>query len=172
MNWKKLLIVFVMIAFFVSGCGNSSAKDTSQVQPRQEMEQTTASETESVADQSESTAEAKSKSVADKSESTAEAKSEIKLTREAADLENGKNVFLGKASCTQCHRGGINTVIADKHLGKDALEKYNMDSMEAIAHQVKNGKSAMPAYGKRLSEEEIRDVAAYVLSQAEQGWKN
>jgi cytochrome c6 len=147
MNWKKMLGVFLVVAFLISGCGGSNATNPPQTQKTEQpdtTEQVTAPKEES----------------------------EVELTREAADLENGKRVFLAQANCTQCHRGGINTVVADKHLGKDALEKYNMDSMAAIAHQVKNGKNAMPAYGRRLSEEQIRDVAAYVLSQAEKGWSD
>ncbi|AFZ45341.1 cytochrome c class I [Halothece sp. PCC 7418] len=150
MFWKKMLAVLVMVAVFMTGCGSSDAQNPPESQ----------SKTSQQPQQTEQVAEAKPEV------------EEVELSREAADLENGKQVFMAKANCTQCHRGGINTVIADKHLGKDALEKYNMDSMEAIAHQVRNGKNAMPAYGRRLSEEQIRDVAAYVLSQAEKGWTN
>ncbi len=142
MNWKKLLTLCMVMMLLVTGCADSNAQDTSSSTPKREE----------VVEQPE--------------------KTEVVMMREAADLENGKQVFLAQANCTQCHRGGINTVVADKHLGKDALEKYNMDSLEAIARQVKNGKNAMPAYGRRLSEEQIRDVAAYVLSQAEKGWTN
>lgn len=150
MVWKKMLAVLVMVAVFITGCSSSDAQNPPE-------------------------SETKTSQQPQPTEQVAEAKPEaetVELTREAADLENGKQVFMAKANCTQCHRGGINTVIADKHLGKEALEKYNMDSMAAIAHQVRNGKNAMPAYGRRLSDEQIRDVAAYVLSQAEQGWTN
>lgn len=155
MNWKKMLAMLVVVAIFVSGCGASSAEDSSPSQPQNNPE-------------TEETAMNQQKQTS----ATEEEESEVVFTREAADLENGKKVFLAEANCTQCHRGGINTVVANKHLGKSALEKYNMDSMAAIAHQVRNGKNAMPAYGRRLSDEQIRDVAAYVLSQAEKGWTN
>ena len=36
----------------------------------------------------------------------------------------------------------------------------------SIVTQVTNGKNAMPAFGGRLSDEEIEDVAAYVYDQA------
>jgi cytochrome c6 len=45
-----------------------------------------------------------------------------------------------------------------------------MASIEAITTQVTNGKGAMPAFQGRLSAQDIADVAAYVLSQAEKGW--
>ena len=42
--------------------------------------------------------------------------------------------------------------------------------LAAIAYQVTNGKGAMPAFGGRLSDADIANVAAYVASQAESGW--
>ena len=38
-----------------------------------------------------------------------------------------------------------------------------------IFSEVTNGKNAMPAFGGRLSDEEIADVAAYVYNQADTG---
>lgn len=87
---------------------------------------------------------------------------------EAANLDKGKQIFF--SNCTQCHRGGKNTVIKEKDLGAEALQTYGMDSMDAITHQVSNGRNAMPAFKGRLTQTEIRDVAAYVLAQAQQGW--
>ena len=46
-----------------------------------------------------------------------------------------------------------------------------MDSLEAITNIVTNGKSNMSAYKDRLTTEEIQNVAAYVLEQAEKDWK-
>jgi cytochrome c6 len=60
--------------------------------------------------------------------------------------------------------------MANKTLKKEALEKYNMDSKEAIVYQVTNGKRAMPAFRGRLKSSQIEAVAEYVLSQAEKGW--
>ena len=145
MNLKKILALIFVVTFLISGCGRSEATEDNQSQAPKTEETSTTPTTE---------------------------EKEVVFEREAANLENGKKVFLAQANCTQCHRGGINTVIANKHLGQDALEKYNMDSMKAIAQQVRNGKNAMPAYGRRLTDEQIRDVAAYVLDQAEKGWTN
>ena len=36
----------------------------------------------------------------------------------------------------------------------------------AVAYQVTNGKGAMPAFGGKLSEAQIADVAAYVIDQS------
>lgn len=87
----------------------------------------------------------------------------------AANAANGAAVF--KANCAQCHLGGKNLVNAAKSLKKGALEKYDMYSAEAIIAQVTNGKGAMPAFGKKLKADQIEDVAAYVLEQADKDWK-
>ena len=86
----------------------------------------------------------------------------------AADSGNGAKIF--SANCAACHAGGKNLVQADKSLKKDALEKYGMYSAEAIIAQVTNGKNAMPSFKGRLNSNQIEDVAAYVLEQAEKGW--
>ncbi len=87
---------------------------------------------------------------------------------QAADLNNGAKIF--NANCSACHVGGNNVIIANKTLKKEALEKYGMNSLEAIKTQVTKGKNAMPAFGARLSQEQIEDVASYVLSQSSKGW--
>jgi cytochrome c6 len=86
----------------------------------------------------------------------------------AADASKGAKIF--SANCASCHAGGNNLVNATKTLKKDALEKYDMYSLEAVKNQIINGKNAMPAFGGRLSDEQIDDVATYVLSQADKGW--
>ncbi|MEH2073464.1 MAG: c-type cytochrome [Nostoc sp.] len=90
----------------------------------------------------------------------------------AAETSNGAKIF--EANCASCHIGGGNILISQKTLKKEALSKYlenyNSDSIEAIIHQVQNGKNAMPAFKEKLSAEEILEVAAYVSQNAEQGW--
>ncbi len=46
-----------------------------------------------------------------------------------------------------------------------------MDSEDAIAFLVANGKNNMSAYKDRLTAKEIEDVSAYVLEQAENNWR-
>ena len=86
----------------------------------------------------------------------------------AADLAQGGQVF--SSNCAACHIGGGNVVNGAKTLKIDALEKYEMASIEAIKTQVTNGKNAMPAFKGRLKDDQIDNVAAYVLDQAEKGW--
>ncbi|MEC4812874.1 MAG: c-type cytochrome [Scytonema sp. PMC 1069.18] len=87
----------------------------------------------------------------------------------AADAAKGAKLFT--ANCASCHAKGKNLVQANKSLKKSDLEKYGMYSAEAIIAQVTKGKNAMPAFKGRLKPEQIEDVAAYVLEQADKGWK-
>lgn len=87
----------------------------------------------------------------------------------AIDSLNGETIFL--LNCSACHAGGNNAIVKEKTLKKDILEKNGMDRDEAIIYQVTNGKNAMPAFGGRLSDKEIEDVASYVLKQSEKGWE-
>lgn len=87
---------------------------------------------------------------------------------QAADMVNGGKIFAN--NCAACHMGGNNVIMANKTLKKDALEQFGMKSEDAIYNQVVNGKNAMPSFKGRLNDEQIHDVAAYVLDQAENGW--
>lgn len=86
----------------------------------------------------------------------------------AAEVSVGAKLF--NANCAACHAGGVNRVVANKNLKKEALEKYKMYSKEAIVNQVRKGKGAMPAFGTRLKPEQIEEVANYVLESADKGW--
>ena len=90
----------------------------------------------------------------------------------AADAAHGGQIF--SANCAACHMGGGNVVNAERTLKKEALESYLANYSEgheaAIQYQVTNGKNAMPAFGGKLSETDIADVAAYVEAQSQNGW--
>ncbi|MBD2353197.1 c-type cytochrome [Tolypothrix sp. FACHB-123] len=87
----------------------------------------------------------------------------------AADIANGAKIF--NIHCAGCHENGGNIIRRGKTLKKKALKKNGMDSLEAITSIVTNGKSNMSAYKDRLTTEEIKDVAAYVLEQSEKDWR-
>jgi cytochrome c6 len=88
----------------------------------------------------------------------------------AQDTDAGEKIFT--ANCAACHAGGKNAVVYDHTLEKAAIEKYLTGGFneKAIVYQVTNGKNAMPAFSGRLSEQDISNVAAYVLRTAEEGW--
>ncbi|WP_330204849.1 cytochrome c6 PetJ [Cyanobacterium sp. Dongsha4] len=87
----------------------------------------------------------------------------------AGDVTKGAAIF--SANCASCHMGGKNVVNPAKTLQKEDLEKYGMYDIEQIKTQVMNGKAAMPSFLSRLSNEDIDNVASYVLAQADNGWK-
>jgi cytochrome c6 len=86
----------------------------------------------------------------------------------AADVDSGAQIFA--ANCAACHAGGRNIVNPAKTLSQADLEAYGMNSLDAIKTQVTQGKAAMPAFGGRLTPDQIESVALYVLDQAEKGW--
>lgn len=86
----------------------------------------------------------------------------------AADTANGAKIF--SVQCAGCHLNGGNIVRRGKTLKKKALQRNGVDSLDAIASLVANGKNNMPAYNARLSAQQIDNVSAYVLEQAEKGW--
>jgi mono/diheme cytochrome c family protein len=73
------------------------------------------------------------------------------------DPANGKKVF-ASAGCGGCHTfsaaGSTGTVGPN-------LDEASVD-FDAAVQQVKNGGGGMPAFGDRLSDQEIADVAAFV----------
>ena len=73
------------------------------------------------------------------------------------DAENGKKIF-ASAGCGGCHTfsaaGSTGTVGPN-------LDDASID-VDAAAQQIKNGGGGMPAFGDRLSDQEIADVAAFV----------
>lgn len=83
-------------------------------------------------------------------------------------LGNGQLIF--EAQCVGCHVHGGNIIRRGKTLKLKALQRNHRDSVEAIANLVRNGKMPMSAYKDTLTEQEILDVSAYVLNQAQQGW--
>ena len=86
----------------------------------------------------------------------------------AFDIENGEQLFL--ANCSACHAGGRNVIVPEKTLQSDVLNANGMKSVDAITYQVTNGKNSMPAFGGRLEDENIKDIANYVIYQSTKGW--
>lgn len=95
--------------------------------------------------------------------------SQIAIADTATNPTTAAEVF--SANCAGCHINGSNIIRRGKNLKQKALKKYGMDSIANISNLVTNGKGIMPAYKDRLSEQQIIDVSAYVLSQAETDWK-
>ena len=76
---------------------------------------------------------------------------------ETGDAANGEQVF-ASAGCGGCHTFSA--------AGSSGAVGPNLDdlapSFDAVVAQVTNGGGAMPSFRDELSEQEIRDVAAFV----------
>jgi len=86
-------------------------------------------------------------------------------------VEAGEKIF--NANCAACHAGGQNVIMPEKTLEKEALEMFLAGgrSEASVRTQVTNGKNAMPAFGGRLSDQDIENVAAYVIQTSGDGWE-
>ena len=87
----------------------------------------------------------------------------------AIETDQGAKIFT--VYCAGCHPHGGNIIRRGKNLRKRALKRNGVDSVEAIAYLVANGKNNMSAFKDRLTERQIKQVATYVLQQAENNWK-
>jgi cytochrome c6 len=83
---------------------------------------------------------------------------------EAISLEKGEILF--NKNCSVCHLGGKNIIIPEKNLKKETLEANGMNNISSIVYQVINGKNGMPAFGGRLAETDIEDIAIYILEKS------
>ena len=87
----------------------------------------------------------------------------LEYTNDAATLEKGKSIFLTN-NCGGCHRndGGGNTI------GPNLSDEYwlNGGSLKEIFLTIKNGvvEKGMPAWGKSMSAQDVRDVTFFVIS--------
>lgn len=87
----------------------------------------------------------------------------LQYTAEPAILEKGKQVFLNN-SCGACHRndGGGNTI------GPNLTDEYWLHGgdVKAVYATIKNGvvEKGMPAWGKSMSPEDVRNVTFFVIS--------
>lgn len=97
------------------------------------------------------------------------------LTQQPAfSAEAGLVIFESK--CAACHADGGNVINPGKTLSAQALEKNKYSTQEAVVNLVRNGKGQMPKYQgaipaiSRLDDQQLEDVAAYVLEQAAAGW--
>jgi cytochrome c6 len=91
-----------------------------------------------------------------------------------ADLANGAAIF--EAKCAACHAQGGNILAPGKTLQLEALQRNGYASAGAQVELYRNGKGQMPKYQgaipkvSRLTDEELQDVAAFVLKRADEKW--
>jgi cytochrome c6 len=86
----------------------------------------------------------------------------------AVDLGEGARLF--NSNCARCHIQGQNLIVPEKNLQYATLQTYQMNSIEAIAYQVRHGKNIMPAFGDQFTDDQLTNLATYVLTTAQAGW--
>ena len=79
------------------------------------------------------------------------------------DSQNLNAFQLFETNCVVCHQNGENSIIPEKNFEKKNLEANGMNSILAIRYQIRNGKNGMPAFGDRLKESDISQIANYIL---------
>jgi mono/diheme cytochrome c family protein len=80
----------------------------------------------------------------------------------AGNAEKGKALF-ENSSCGACHV--LSAAGASGEIGP-SLDKNALLTHDLLVSRMKNGQGAMPAYAGQLSDADIEDVTAYVLSAA------
>ena len=85
---------------------------------------------------------------------------ETQPTQAEGDPAAGKEIFVGSAGCSGCH------TLADAQA--TGMVGPNLDQLkpshDAVVAQVTNGGGVMPPFKGTLTEQQIKDVAAYVSS--------
>ena len=93
----------------------------------------------------------------------------IAMTSDAEAASDGAMLF--EANCAGCHPKGGNIIRRGKTLKLKALTRQHVDSVEAIATLVTQGKGLMSAYADTLTPQEIQSVSEYVWAKAQSNWK-
>lgn len=89
--------------------------------------------------------------------------SKLVFKPDAAILEKGKSIFINN-NCMACHRkdGGGNSI------GPNLTDEYWLHGgdVKQVFHTIKNGvvEKGMPAWGKSMSPQDVRDVTFFIMS--------
>ena len=84
-------------------------------------------------------------------------------------LEKGEILF--ENYCSLCHQNGNTILFPEKNLKKETLERNGINSTESIKYLIKNGKNGMPAFGGKVKEEEIEQIANYLFDKSQRNYK-
>lgn len=104
---------------------------------------------------------------------------QVNLALLPPNLSQGETIF--QQTCSSCHVGGSNVIAKERSLQREALETFlglnfvdQLNESSNIANFVKDSnfhRGAM-AFTGRLSDEDLKDVAAFVYIQAmENKWR-
>ena len=147
MRRLALLLAALILAFPIAGCGGGEDETTAP----ENVETTATGDTGDTGDTGTEEGTTEDTTTAEEGEEEAG----------EGDPANGKQVF-ASAGCGSCHTlsdaGASGSVGPNLDEGKPAYE--------LVVERVTNGAGVMPSFKDQLSEQEIKDVAAYVSSSA------
>ncbi|PIA37779.1 hypothetical protein AQUCO_03000363v1 [Aquilegia coerulea] len=101
---------------------------------------------------------------------------------QGVEIHRGATLF--NRACIGCHVGGGNIIQPGATLFPEDLARNGVQTEDEIYQITYSGKGRMPGFGQnctprgqctfgaRLQDEEIKVLAEYVRSQADQGWKS
>ena len=83
-------------------------------------------------------------------------------TTELNGTKLGEKLF--QNNCSLCHLNGTNIIIPEKNLKEETLIANGMKNKNSLSYLILNGKNGMPAFGGRLTENEIEAISNYLLN--------
>ena len=107
----------------------------------------------------------------------------VTLSAGSASADDASAELFNK-TCAGCHAAGGNIVAAGATLFPQDLQRNGVNDVDTIYTLVYGGKNKMPGYGQdcqprgqctfgaRLSDDDVRGLAEYVLEQSKLEWKN
>ncbi len=141
-RWVLVVVLAGAFAVLAAGCGGGGNDESAPATTATATTETTATETMPT-------------------ETTTTEPTTTAGAGETGDAANGEKVF-ASAGCGGCH--------TFSKAGSSGSVGPNLDdaspSFDAVVTQVTNGGGAMPAFKDQLSEQEIRDVAAFVSGES------
>jgi cytochrome c6 len=82
----------------------------------------------------------------------------------------GEQLF--QNNCSICHLNGNNIIIPEKNFKEETLIANGMNNKNSISYLILNGKNGMPAFGGRLTENEIEAISTYLLNENQKKIEN
>ena len=154
-----LCLLVAALGVVAAGCGQEQEQTATPETVQGEVTTTETETTESESTETETTGtETTESETTETTETTETETTETGGGTPQGDPVAGKAIFTGPSGCTGCH------TLADA--GSTGTVGPNLDDaaidVDAAVQQIKNGGGGMPAFGDRLSDQEIADVAAFV----------
>lgn len=152
-----VLLFVVLIGAMVAFAGESEEGEASEVTSTQAVTETTGTETGET-----ETGETETGQTETGQTETGETETGETETEGEGDAAAGKSIF-AENGCGSCHT--LEAAGASGSIGPNLDE--SQPDFELVVERVTNGSGAMPAFGDSLDEQQIQDVAAYVVASTE-----